>query len=137
MRTINISTADEVELKLIKDFLTRLADAERHDQEKKSHTHYQGGTRFSDTERDARKHIELINRLLSDSPCEVRPFSWLDAGTVKPDENISVLVTLADGEIALGYLEAGEWLDSYLNCGFSAPVAYWADVPEVPREVVS
>jgi hypothetical protein len=48
-----------------------------------------------------------------------------------PDDEMTVLVGFADGEVELGYIEAGDWR-SFEGCIYPEPPVAWRELPEVP-----
>jgi len=57
----------------------------------------------------------------------------VDATVELPDEDITVLVALADGEVWTGFRDAGEW--RYVSADLiEARVTHWAEFPEPPTQ---
>lgn len=57
---------------------------------------------------------------------------WKLAAEETPDDNTTVLVGFADGEVDLGYLDAGTWRAQH-NDKFDPQPVLWAHTPEVPE----
>ena len=66
MKTILLSDDDVIELRIILRRLEMEALAERRDVTKRQHqvSFYMGGIHITDAEREARKGIEVLNRIL-------------------------------------------------------------------------
>lgn len=56
---------------------------------------------------------------------------WKDASDELPDDDMTVLVALADGEVWTGFLDAGRWCYTSGDPIYN-PVRYWADFPDPP-----
>jgi|GEM_PF-5300936 len=72
----------------------------------------------------------------SPAPCSV---SWINATTDLPDEEMTVLIALNDGEVWTGFREDGEW--RYVSAdpveqGEGTFVTHWADFPSPPNRQV-
>lgn len=53
--------------------------------------------------------------------------TWHGVVEMRPDEEETVLINVADGTVGEGFLEGGEW---YWANGFTAEdVVYWAEMP--------
>ena len=65
--------------------------------------------------------------------CSVR---WVDAHKELPDDEMTVLVALADGEVWTGFHEDNQW--RFVSADMiEAEVMYWAEFPEPPNDKVS
>jgi Protein of unknown function (DUF551) len=59
-------------------------------------------------------------------------FQWIDASQDLPDEEMTVLLALEDGEVWTGFLDAGIW--RYVSADtIAAKVTHWAEFPEPPK----
>jgi len=57
---------------------------------------------------------------------------WIDASRELPDDEMTVLVALDDGEVWTGFHEENEW--RYVSAELiSARVMYWAEFPLPPN----
>jgi len=58
--------------------------------------------------------------------------TWRKAADELPDDEITVLMALSDGEVWTGFRDAGEW--RYVSADLVEPeVLYWAHIPEPPN----
>lgn len=58
--------------------------------------------------------------------------TWVPATEALPDDEQTVLVALADGEVWTGFVDAGQW--HYVSGEFISPtVTHWAEFPEPPQ----
>ena len=58
---------------------------------------------------------------------------WNSTQTSLPDDDITVLLSLEDGEIWTGFLDAGQW--RYVTADpIEAKVTHWANFPPPPTE---
>lgn len=66
MKTISLTDDDVIELKILLRRLELEALAERRDATKRQHqvSYYHGGIHITDAEREARKSMEVLNRIL-------------------------------------------------------------------------
>ena len=56
---------------------------------------------------------------------------WHDAALDLPDDELTVLVALDDGEVWTGFLDAGQW--RYVSADLIEPtVTHWAEFPLPP-----
>lgn len=56
---------------------------------------------------------------------------WVDAGKELPDDEMTVLIAFADGEVWTGFFDAGDW--RYVNADLVEPaVTHWAEFPDPP-----
>lgn len=57
---------------------------------------------------------------------------WVDSRKELPDDDITVLVALADGEVWTGFHDAGQW--RYVSADpIESEVTHWASFPEPPK----
>ena len=58
--------------------------------------------------------------------------TWIRVTEQKPDDDETVLLACADGEVQVGYLEAGRWryLDAY---PIGPKVTHWMSLPPHPE----
>jgi hypothetical protein len=71
---------------------------------------------------------ELSDAILSVSETK----GWNAVTVTLPDEDICVLIALADGEVWTGYLDDGVWC--YLSADLiSCEVTHWMNLPEPPN----
>jgi hypothetical protein len=57
---------------------------------------------------------------------------WVDAKDKLPDEEITVLLALDDGEVWTGFLDSGTW--RYVSADMiEERVMYWAEFPAPPN----
>jgi hypothetical protein len=61
--------------------------------------------------------------------------TWIPAAERLPDDDITVLIALADGEVVAGWQEVDCWFDStgWQIDADSNPVTHWADLPAAPE----
>jgi hypothetical protein len=62
---------------------------------------------------------------------------WKDAKEELPDEDLTVLMALSDGEVWTGFLDAGEWRfvsADPVDQGDGTCVTHWADLPPHPND---
>lgn len=58
--------------------------------------------------------------------------SWTPADKALPDDELTVLIALDDGEVWTGFMDAGEW--RYVTGDpMAAKVLYWMNLPEPPK----
>jgi Protein of unknown function (DUF551) len=56
---------------------------------------------------------------------------WVDAQDKLPDDDMTVLVALDDGEVWTGFMDAGIW--RYVSAdAIEGTVKHWAEFPEPP-----
>lgn len=56
---------------------------------------------------------------------------WTPIADSLPDDNICVLIALADGEVWTGFIDAGEW--RYVSADLiEGTVTHWMDFPAPP-----
>lgn len=56
---------------------------------------------------------------------------WKDATKELPDDKMTVLMRMKDGEVWTGFRDAGEW--RYVSAELvGTPVTHWAEFPEPP-----
>lgn len=61
------------------------------------------------------------------------PTIWNRVEDQLPDDEATVLIALADGEVWTGFLDAGEW--RYVSADLvEARVTHWAHFPNPPTE---
>lgn len=59
---------------------------------------------------------------------------WYDAGASVPDDDITVLIHDAEGDVVMGFLDGDDgWRYGATGERVTCPVMHWADVP-VPGE---
>jgi hypothetical protein len=58
---------------------------------------------------------------------------WHDATISKPDEEITVLVSCADGSVGDAYVEDSTWYWCGSASEITEPVYWWADLPQSPN----
>lgn len=60
------------------------------------------------------------------------PVFWVEAWRRLPDDELTVLIALDDGEVWTGFLDSGIW--RYVSAdAIDATVLYWADFPTPPN----
>ena len=62
---------------------------------------------------------------------------WVDARQIIPDDEITVLIALSDGEVWTGFHETGEWrmVDAEpVRRRRGVRVTHWAELPEHPSQ---
>lgn len=57
--------------------------------------------------------------------------TWVDPAEDLPDDDITVLLALADGEVWTGYLDAGAWR-FVSGDPVEVHVSWWASFPDPP-----
>lgn len=58
---------------------------------------------------------------------------WIDAKKELPDDDLTVLISMADGEVWTGYFDNGLWrFVSGDPAGVT--VTHWMDFPEPPKD---
>lgn len=58
---------------------------------------------------------------------------WVDAHEKLPDDDMTVLIALDDGEVWTGFMDSGIW--RYVSADeIEAEVIYWAEFPEPPND---
>jgi hypothetical protein len=65
----------------------------------------------------------------------IRGVHWKDAGKELPDDEMTVLVALVDGEVWAGWHEDGRWwyvTGEGERVEFNPQVVWWADFPAPP-----
>ena len=61
----------------------------------------------------------------------VRTITWMEAKVELPDDDITVLIALADGEVWTGFRDAGEWRFVTADL-IESKVVWWAHFPNPP-----
>ena len=61
----------------------------------------------------------------------VATVKWVAAADALPDDEMEVLLVLADGEVWMGYADGGEWRLTSAD-KVEGVVMFWADLPEPP-----
>ena len=57
---------------------------------------------------------------------------WTDPSILLPDDDMTVLVALADGEVWTGFRDSGDW--RFVSGDLiEARVIWWAEFPEPPK----
>jgi len=57
---------------------------------------------------------------------------WVDARSELPDDDMTVLLALDDGEVWTGFMDDGVW--RYVSAdAIEATVTHWADFPAPPQ----
>lgn len=63
---------------------------------------------------------------------ENRAVEWVDASKHLPDDDMTVLVALEEGEVWTGFMDAGIW--RYVSADeIAEAVTHWAEFPEAPE----
>lgn len=64
-------------------------------------------------------------------------FGWVAKGDSLPDEDITVLIAMKDGEVWPAFMCEGAWL--YICGGAIDPcrITHWMDIPEAPAAKVA
>lgn len=58
---------------------------------------------------------------------------WTRCSDQLPDDDTTVLIAMADGEVWVGYMDEGAWFYASSDpCGVE--VTHWCDLPEHPEE---
>ena len=74
--------------------------------------------------------LEAI-KAIQDDATGLTGVKWIPAGEALPDDELTVLVALACGEVWTGFHEAGEW--RYVSADLiGEPVTHWAEFPAPP-----
>ena len=61
---------------------------------------------------------------------------WQDANVSLPDDDVTVLIALDDGEVWTGFMDAGEW--RYVSGDeMAAKVTHWQHLPAGPAKAAS
>lgn len=56
---------------------------------------------------------------------------WISVADRLPDDDLTVLIALADGEVWTGFMDAGDW--RYVSADLvGIEVTHWMDFPEPP-----
>lgn len=56
---------------------------------------------------------------------------WKKVSDELPDDDVTVLIALADGDVFTGFLDAGDW--RYVSADLiDVPVTHWANFPYPP-----
>lgn len=66
---------------------------------------------------------------------EIGMVHWVEAAVEMPDDEMTVLLALSNGETWVGYRLAGEWYllaAEVTGTGEPIRVTHWADMPEHP-----
>lgn len=62
--------------------------------------------------------------------------AWIPCSQELPDEEITVLIALSDGEVWTGFLDTGEWRyesADLVDQGEGVTVTHWAHIPAHPN----
>lgn len=63
---------------------------------------------------------------------ESKKVSWIPTSQAVPDDDATVLIHLADGEVWTGFLDAGQW--RYVSGDrIEAQVLHWRPFPDAPK----
>src|SRR5688572_23936764 len=70
-------------------------------------------------------------------PAQCSEVVWINADVELPDDEMTVLMALSDGEVWTGFRDAGEW--RYVSAdpvdqGNGTKVLFWAAFPEPPND---
>lgn len=60
---------------------------------------------------------------------------WIDSTAELPDDEMTVLIALSDGEVWTGFHDAGQWrfvCGELVDQGGGTTVTHWAEFPEPP-----
>ena len=63
---------------------------------------------------------------------EESKIEWREAASALPDEEMTVLISLSDGEVWTGFVDAGEWRYVSGDRIEGSWVMDWAEFPEPP-----
>lgn len=59
-------------------------------------------------------------------------FTWIPVEQSLPDDDMTVLIALDDGEVWTGFLDAGQW--RFVSADLvEARVTHWMEFPEPPK----
>lgn len=64
---------------------------------------------------------------------------WHSVNVELPDDDMTVLIALSDGEVWTGFMDAGDWRyvsAELVDQGSGTKVTHWAEFPEPPNAMV-
>lgn len=64
------------------------------------------------------------------------PITWVNADEDLPDDEITVLLALEDGEVWTGYHDGGRWYYASGDLISTSKVLHWANFPTPPSAQV-
>lgn len=62
--------------------------------------------------------------------------AWIPIKQRLPDDDVSVLIATADGDVTSGYMDCGTWVDHERRRQIWKTVTHWQDYPAPPAKSI-